>query len=134
MGRTVVVRTRVDHKAISALIENPASEPRRWFEKKVALTVAEARKEAPVRTGALVASIGSTYHGRGRWTVYADKKYARFVHEGTKGPYPIRPRPPKKALAWEQDGRVVVVREVMHPGIQKPNPFLVTALERVWKS
>jgi Bacteriophage HK97-gp10, putative tail-component len=113
------------------LVDNSA-EIRGWFEQGVAATALKARAEAPVRTGALARSISSAYHGKGRWTVTASADYARFVHEGTKGPYRIKPRPPKRWLAWEQNGRIVVVREVMHPGIKNPNPFLVRALDEVW--
>jgi hypothetical protein len=113
------------------LVENPGP-IRGWFEDGIAATVVKAREEAPVRTGALAKSISSMYHGRGRWTVTASADYARFVHDGTKGPYRIKPRPPKKWLAWEQSGRIVFAREVLHPGIKKPNPFLVRALDEVW--
>lgn len=130
---TTRVTVRVDRVAVMTLVERPG-EIRRWFTSRVAATVAVAREEAPVRTGALARSIGSTYHGGGKWTIKAGAKYALYQHEGTKGPYKITPRPPKKTLMWEQDGRVVFARSVMHPGIQNPTPFLTTALERVWKS
>jgi hypothetical protein len=131
MGRSVRVRTTINKAAIEMLVDNSA-EIRGWFEDGVARTTAQARAEAPVRSGALVRSISSAYHGRGRWTVTAAADYARFVHDGTRGPYRIKPRPPKKWLAWEQAGRIVFAREVMHPGIKNPNPFLVRALDEVW--
>jgi hypothetical protein len=60
-------------------------------------------------------------------------RYAAFVHDGTRGPYEIKPKAKRgrRALAWAaNDGRggLVFRRRVMHPGI-KPRKFLEKAAE-----
>lgn len=111
-----------------------ATQLRAYMRTKVAETVIVARAEAPTRTTELQRSIGSTYHGDGRWTVTASAPHARFVHEGTR-PHLIRVRPGKKSLRffWLRVGGVVYPVQVRHPGT-KANPFLNRAMHKVWDS
>lgn len=55
-----------------------------------------------------------------------------FVHEGTRGPYPITPKRPGGFLRWSspRTGGYVFARRVMHPGIRIRQPFLMEGLER----
>lgn len=69
-------------------------------------------------------------------TVYAATDYAAFVHEGTP-PHVIRPKPTRRridgkptALKFKIGGRIVIVRQVNHPGT-KARPWLATALREV---
>lgn len=48
--------------------------------------------------------------------------YAYIVHEGSR-PHPIRPRAPRKSLAFRVAGRLVIAQRVNHPGTT-PDPFL----------
>src|SRR5687768_7984981 len=94
---------------------------------------ATAKTLAPVRTGALKASIHPDPVRRtGPWRiesgVSADAPYAAPVHEGAR-PHVIRPRN-ARALRFEVGGRVVFARRVNHPG-NRANPFLSNAAHRV---
>lgn len=52
------------------------------------------------------------------------RKYALYVDEGTKGPYPIQARRRKFLRFRGRDGRWRTVKMVMHPGIQQPYRIL----------
>jgi hypothetical protein len=122
---------RLDDRKIEGLFDRPG-ELRAYMERKVAETVVVARAEAPAKTHALQRSIGSTYHGGGRWSVSATSRHAKFVHQGTR-PHVIRVRPGRRTLKffWLKVGQVVYPVSVRHPGT-KPNPFLTRAMHRVW--
>lgn len=124
------VRVDVYDRKIDSLFDRPG-DLRRYMQQRVQATVAVARVEAPVRTGALQRSISSTYHGRGKWTISASRPYAKYVHEGTR-PHRIRART-KKTLQffWARAGRVVYPQSVNHPG-NAPDRFLTRAMHRVW--
>jgi hypothetical protein len=55
-------------------------------------------------------------------------KYAAAIHDGSR-PHIIRAKK-KKALAFQFEGRTVIVKSVRHPGT-KPRPFLVQAAREV---
>lgn len=78
-------------------------------------------KSFTTRTGQLEQSIGWRPEGDGA-VVYANAEYALYIEEGTKGPYPIRPKH-RKALRIPVPGGGYLFRKlVMHPGI-KAKPF-----------
>lgn len=88
------------------------------------------RVTSPVDKGVMRASHEMTMRARrtsvtGRITVRA--KYAHFVHDGTR-PHVIRPKS-KKALKflWRGKGKVVVLRQVNHPGT-RARPWLWRSL------
>lgn len=85
----------------------------------------------PVDTGRLRAS-GRMKFREGRrgptGIVEYPVKYAASVHDGS-GPHVIRARK-KKALAFQLDGRTVIVKSVRHPGTQG-RPFLADAAREV---
>lgn len=87
-------------------------------------------------TGELVSQIVTklTYsRGEIEGRVIALPEHALFVHEGTRGPYTIRPKlAPSLVFFWHRKGRVVSLPQVRHPGIPA-NPFMVKALRRVFK-
>lgn len=87
---------------------------------------------APVRTGALEASITANQTSSGEGTSLqftAGVPYAIFVLEGTR-PHLIVPRDPNGVLAFiAESGDLVFTRHVNHPGTQ-PNPFP----ERAWEN
>lgn len=90
-----------------------------------------AKREAPSKTGALVAglSMSQSRDTRGRWAtgydVISNAAYTLFVIKGTR-PHPIVGNP-LLAFFWPKVGANVVFRSVMHPGT-KPNDFLTRAL------
>lgn len=102
---------------------------------KAGRVAAEARRRAPVKTGALRASIrvAQSRDVLGRYAVGYDVSasvpYALFVHEGT-APHIIRPRRAGGLLRFQVGGQTVFAREVKHPGT-RPNPFLADALRVV---
>lgn len=93
--------------------------------------VANARRRCPVRTGALRDSIGhrTTVSGsQVRLTVFADRSYARFVHEGTR-PHVIRPRLARAlSFDWPRAGGRVFFAQVNHPGT-RASRFLAEAVD-----
>lgn len=85
-----------------------------------------AKANAPMKTGALRASIRSTVIPVGVGLVgevSANTAYALFVHEGT-APHPIDGNP---ILRFPTNGMVVFTPHVDHPGT-RANPFLRDAL------
>lgn len=63
--------------------------------------------------------------------VFTRVNYAAPVHEGSQGPYEIRPRR-KKALKFKVGGQTIIVTKVIHPGV-KARPFLRKATVDVAK-
>lgn len=85
----------------------------------------------PVDTGRLRASgrmkVGDAARGP-RGVVEYPVDYAAAVHDGA-GPHVIRARK-KKALAFQYQGRQVVVKSVRHPG-SRGKPFLRMAADEI---
>ncbi|WP_273845401.1 hypothetical protein [Rubrobacter calidifluminis] len=50
-----------------------------------------------------------------RGVVFSEDKVAAILEYGSR-PHTIRPRPPKKALRFEVDGKTVFAKVVRHPG------------------
>ena len=95
--------------------------------------VAQARQNAPVRTGNLARSIEPDpiqFAGpfRVETGVTAHANYAAAVHEGTR-PHVIRPRT-AGALKFQLGDRTVFAKSVQHPGT-RGRPFLRNAAEQV---
>lgn len=85
----------------------------------------------PVDTGRLRASgrMKVAVGARGpRGQVEYPVNYAAAVHDGS-GPHIIRARK-KKALAFEYQGRTVIVKSVRHPG-SRGRPFLADAAQEI---
>lgn len=89
----------------------------------------DCRRGAPVDSGALLASIHTSYRpGVGKVHVgtdhWAPVEYGSEAHE-------IRPRNPRGALAffWLKVGRHVVLKRVQHPG-GPAQPYMRPALYR----
>lgn len=93
---------------------------------------ARAKVLAPVRTGALRASIRKTMRARRNsvtGTVKANVNYAYWVHQGTHAHFIAARR--RKFLRFQGPGGGWVFRKmVRHPGT-KPQPYLTTALHEV---
>lgn len=94
---------------------------------------AQARQNAPVRTGNLARSIEPDpirFSGPFRVDtgVTAHANYAAAVHDGTR-PHVIRPRV-ARALKFQMDGRTVFAKSVRHPGT-RARPFLRNAADEV---
>lgn len=88
---------------------------------------AEARSNAPVRTGAMRQSITSMVDPNplaGRVSVL--QPYAKYVEFGTR-PHVIVPKS-ANALVFKAGGVLVFTKRVNHPGT-RANPFLQRALE-----
>lgn len=122
----------------------------RYMREKTALVKAAAILEAPgpghapvnttgiiYGTGALKASIISTesHHMPGRdleGHVIALAKHALWVHNGTRGPYVIKPKSPTGHLRFFdlKRGHMVITKRVIHPGVRIKQPFLLKALKR----
>ena len=121
------------------------------FEEAKNTIIPLARREVPRRSYVLHNSIGGRVErDRGGWNpriiIDARAKYARWVEEGTRGGYEIRPKT-KRWLRWANNGnnsKVITApginpppglteifrKSVIHPGI-KAHPFLAPAIERV---
>jgi hypothetical protein len=72
-------------------------------------------------TGALSNSIKSYHLGNAKGQflgIRAEKPYASAVHEGAM-PHVIRPKDPNGKLVFFKGGRMIVTRQVNHPGIQQ---------------
>lgn len=89
----------------------------------------DCRRTCPVDSGALLASIHTTFRpGVGKVHVGTDHwaavEYGSEAHE-------IRPRNPNGALAffWERKAKFVVLKSVRHPGTPA-QPFLRASLYR----
>jgi hypothetical protein len=135
------VTVTIDRRAVNALFyrdDGPVQEDTR---KKAEKTATLARSLAPRgKTGRLQKSILTkpfeSGSGKG-WSVIANTDYAFYVHEGaarhTFGPRRAR----YLRFYWEKadpeqwPGKVVYFKKVNHPGIEKPQPFLVLALRQV---
>lgn len=114
-----------------------ASGPDRFVKRKAEQVAVKARMLAPVRSGALKASIRADQNRteRGQYTfgysVSASTPYVTYVHEGT-GPSPRWPNT-RKVMKWGDrfNPAVSVYRDfVMHPGTPA-QPFLQNALVAV---
>jgi hypothetical protein len=69
---------------------------------------------APMRTGALIKSIGIVKLGEAHYAVGSPLEYALYQEVGTR-PHMIYPRE-AEVLAFEVGGQVVFARYVRHPG------------------
>lgn len=80
-------------------------------------TVARMKKDAPVKTGKLLASIKATqWRGRIAFRISVNVPYANYAEYGTK-PHIIRPKHCKALrFYWEKVGEVVYRKSVHHPG------------------
>lgn len=86
---------------------------------------AAAQAAAPVRTGALRQSISIGYPEPLTAVIGPHVDYGAYQEYGTGSrgefpgsPYPIRPRRPGGVLAFKVNGRTVITRKVMHPGVR----------------
>jgi hypothetical protein len=123
------VRITLYHHKIAAM-GTPVGPVGKWTRQQVRLIAAEARVEAPKRTGRLAASIGDEYRGGGKYYVTASAPYVGYVVDGTK-PHEIRAKNHRTLkFFWARVGRVVYPVRVWHPGT-KPNNFLLRATDRV---
>lgn len=110
-----------------------------WETEVAPLALAALKAEAPVDTegkkpGALRDSIkfeGVSGALGATMTFTSDVPYAKYVVKGTKGPYPIVPRPGGPGvLAWKRQGSWNYAMHVNHPGIEANN-FPERALRRL---
>ena len=111
---------------------HPASGPERHLRKKAEAVASMARSLAPVKTGALKATIrvDQNRDEKGRFSfgfaVSAGTDHGYYVHEGT-GPSPRWPSN-RKVMKFQGSGGDIVYRDfVMHPGTPA-QPFLADAL------
>lgn len=84
-----------------------------------------------IRTANYRNSIKNTAEGKTA-IVYSGVKYSIYLEDGTD-PYIITPKR-KKALAFDKGGRHVVVKKVLHPGIEGRHIFrngLGTSIDEV---
>lgn len=89
-----------------------------------------AKSTVPKDTGALAASIKSSYHvAPNPWVmVGSDLDYARVIHEGAN-PHVIQANP-GKMLRFKVRGRIVYARKVNHPGTRATR-YLTRHLRKV---
>lgn len=124
-------RLDIDNAALEHAVMSKVETFARSFVRKVA---AEARTQAPARTGKLRRSIKTEPVRRtGPMSVETGvtvlASYAAPVHEGAR-PHVIRPRTARVLRFEVEGGRIVFARRVNHPG-NRPNPFLRRAVEAV---
>ena len=91
------------------------------LKKAVAGAKADAKGSRGYGTGALSNSIKSYHLGNAKGQflgIRAEKPYATAVHEGAL-PHVIRPKNPDGKLVFFKGGRMIVTRQVNHPGIKE---------------
>lgn len=94
------------------------------------LTIVEAdgicQMEAPVKTGNLRRSIGTSHPGMCRVCLTSNAEYWRTIQYGSAA-HTITGNP----LAWEgKDGKMHFAKRVNHPGTQA-NPFVTRTAKRI---
>ena len=103
--------------------------------RKTTQLVGVAKLEAPKKSmdlaNAIYPDFGLTADGDLESRVIANKRYAIYVHKGTRR-HVIRPkRAERLAFFWAKEGGVFFDTEVTHPGT-KADPFLERAMRRVF--
>jgi len=129
------VRFTLDHKGVERLFYEDGHPVQEGLGEDAKAVAAVARVAAPKgKTGKMSRSVQIRRLDRA-WGVVANVPYATYVHEGTRGGYPITPHNPPYWLRfyWDKAGKVVYRKRVIHPGIATPQPFLVQALEAVYR-
>jgi len=99
---------------------------------------AEARAMAPVKTGKLQGSIHAKWASPMRVEIGPEVIYGPYQEFGTGSrgefpgaPYEIKPKKPGGKLVFKtKDGKTIVTRRVMHPGV-KAQPYMRPAFEKV---
>jgi hypothetical protein len=100
----------------------------KYIERRLKLTVAAAKRDVGVKTGALRGSIFGYHLGNatGQYAgVRAVRPYALMHHNGTK-PHIIEASSASK-LVFMKGSRIIRTQIVRHPGT-RPNPFLAKNL------
>lgn len=101
-------------------------------DKALQRTIAEAdsicQQEAPVKTGNLRRSIGTSHPSICRVCLTSNAKYWRVIQYGSKA-HTITGNP---LLAWKgkEDGKMHFARKVNHPGTEA-NPFVTRTAKRI---
>jgi HK97 gp10 family phage protein len=100
---------------------------------------AEARALAPVKTGKLQSSIHARWLNPMRVEIGPEVIYGPYQEFGTGSrgefpgtPYEIKPKKPGGKLVFTKDGKTIVTRRVIHPGV-RPQPYMRPAFEKVLK-
>lgn len=124
VGRYMRVKTNAVRAAAVTLAPGPGSPPRNT----TGISYGTGATKRSIRTTERHAA-GGDLEGH----VVATTKQALYVHEGTRGPYTIKPRMPGGRLRFfgMKTGAVVITRRVIHPGVRIKQPFLRDALSRV---
>jgi Bacteriophage HK97-gp10, putative tail-component len=95
-------------------------------EKTTRVEVGTDPRDQP-RTGAMARSWRvevQTFGGGFAYIVRNRKPYAKFVDEGTAGPYRLAARKTRYLRFKDRNGNWRTVKEVTHPGIQRPYHIL----------
>lgn len=103
-------------------------------DKALTRTIVEAEticiKEAPIKTGTLRRSIGTSHPNMGTVCLTCGVKYWYFNQYGTS-PHVITPRSSKGLLVWKgKDGEKHFAKKVNHPG-NKANPFVTRTAKQI---
>lgn len=118
----------IDKAMLQKVLTGPQGPAMRLIKQAQRATLAQAKTNAPVDTGALRNAHRDgpiVVSGSGIKTeIIASQKYAEGLHEGTK-PHVIRPKK-GKFLSWMGPGGRVFARSVNHPGA-KARPWLLQA-------
>ena len=120
----------INQAEVRRLVSGPTGPGYRVVTQAVRAVEAQAKRNAPVDTGRLRASITGSVQARGVTVVGrvgSNVDYAAAVHEGRRA-ITIRPRR-ARVLAWKQGGRSRFAAFVMQPA-QEGNPFLTRALQQ----
>lgn len=106
----------------------------RHIDKALTKSIVEAEticiREAPIKTGTLRRSIGTSHPNIGTVCLKCGVKYWKYVQYGTS-PHVITPKNSKGLLAWKgDDNEKHVARKVNHPG-SKANPFVTRTAKKI---
>lgn len=101
----------------------------KWLHIRGERAVAGAKAKVGVKTGRLKASIHMRHLGNitGQYLWIGSERDHALVHHNGSRPHQIRPNPPKQVLAFTKGSRLIVTKQVNHPGT-KPNPYLSSQL------
>ena len=131
MGYTYDTRVDLYKSAMYDTLRRPRGMVGRHMGRRAQIFITAAKLQVGKKTGRLESSIQVQEHKAEPYgqlmRVGSTVKHARLHHQGTR-PHIIRPKEQGGVLAFRKGSRMIVTREVRHPGT-KPNRYLTDNLE-----
>jgi hypothetical protein len=131
VGYTYDTKVDLYKSAMYDTLRRPRGMVGRHMARRANVFIAAAKIQVGKNTGRLAASIQVQEHKAQPYgqlmRVGSTVKHARVHHQGSR-PHIIKPKQQGGVLAFRSGSRVIVTRQVMHPGT-KPNRYLTDNLE-----